>query len=127
MIPRTMDRPRLSSAASRLAAISPARGNGWHRWIAAGSRGGELTGSDVKFISSGGYDRSRMSASKIILFGDRSLRRAISEYVTHYHTKRNHQGNVLLFPRDTEMRGARPVHCRERLGGLLRYYHNEAA
>jgi putative transposase len=67
--------------------------------------------------------------SKIILFGDRSLRRAISEYVTHYHTERNHQGksNVLLFPRDTEMRGGRPVHCRERLGGLLRYYHNEAA
>ena len=30
------------------------------------------------------------------------------------------KGNVLLFPRDTDTR-------RERLGGLLRYYHQEAA
>ena len=67
--------------------------------------------------------------SKIILFGDRSLRRAVSEYVAHYHTERNHQGksNVLLFPDVMEMRGSRPVRCRERLGGLLRYYHQEAA
>ena len=41
--------------------------------------------------------------SKVILFGERSLRRALSEYVEHYHAERNHQGkgNVLLFPRDT--------------------------
>src|SRR5439155_21988916 len=41
--------------------------------------------------------------SKIILIGERSLRRALSEYVAHYHTERNHQGkgNLLLFPRDT--------------------------
>jgi putative transposase len=30
--------------------------------------------------------------SKIILFGERSLRRAMKEYVEHYHTERNHQG-----------------------------------
>jgi putative transposase len=67
--------------------------------------------------------------SKIILFGDRSLRRAVSEYVAHYHTERNHQGksNVLLFPDVTEVRSSRPVQCRERLSGLLRYYHQEAA
>jgi transposase InsO family protein len=67
--------------------------------------------------------------SKIILFGERSLRRALSEYVEHYHAERNHQGksNVLLFPRVTEMRRGGPVQCRERLGGLLRYYHQEAA
>jgi hypothetical protein len=42
--------------------------------------------------------------SKVILFGERSLRRALSEYVEHYHAERNHQekGNVLLFPGDTE-------------------------
>jgi hypothetical protein len=53
----------------------------------------------------------------------------VSEYVAHYRTERNHQGksNVLLFPDVTEMRGSRPVRCRERLGGLLRYYHQEAA
>jgi putative transposase len=67
--------------------------------------------------------------SKVILFGDRSLRRAVSEYVAHYHAERNHQGksNALLFPDAAEMRGSRPVRCRERLGGLLRYYHQDAA
>jgi putative transposase len=67
--------------------------------------------------------------SKLILFGERSLRRALSEYVAHYHAERNHQGkaNVLLFPRVTETCRDGPVQCRERLGGLLHYYHREAA
>ena len=67
--------------------------------------------------------------SKVILVGERSLRRALSEYVEHFHAERNHQGkgNVLLFPRDTEIRREQPVRCRERLGGLLRYYHQEVA
>src|SRR5262245_31838088 len=67
--------------------------------------------------------------SKVILFGERSLRRALKEYVEHYHAERNHQGkgNVLLFPGDTHVRIEGPVQCRERLGGLLRYYHQEAA
>ena len=44
--------------------------------------------------------------SKVILLGERSLRRALNEYVEHYHAERNHQGkgNVLLFPRDTDVR-----------------------
>src|SRR5207248_1817056 len=69
------------------------------------------------------------SLSKVILLGERSLRRALSEYVEHYHAERNHQGmgNVLLFPRETNIHRAGPVQCRERLGGLLRYYHQEAA
>ena len=67
--------------------------------------------------------------SKVILFGERSLRRALSEYVEHYHAERNHQGksNVLLFRRITETCRDGPAQCRERLGGLLRYYHQEAA
>ena len=67
--------------------------------------------------------------SKIILFGERSLRRALGEYVEHYHAERNHQGkgNVLLFPRDTNIHREGTVQCRERLGGLLRYYHQLAA
>jgi putative transposase len=65
---------------------------------------------------------------KVILFGERSLRRALSEYVGHYHAERNHQGkgNVLLFPRSANTRRDGHVQCRERLGGLLRYYHQEA-
>jgi hypothetical protein len=62
--------------------------------------------------------------SKAILLGERSLRRALNEFVEHYHAERNHQrkGNVLLFPRDTVVRREGPVQCRERLGGLLRLY-----
>jgi hypothetical protein len=67
--------------------------------------------------------------SKVILFGERSLRRALSDYVDHFHAERNHQGkgNVLLFPRANDRQREGPVRCRERLGGLLRYYDREAA
>lgn len=67
--------------------------------------------------------------SKLILFGERSLRRALQHYLTHYHQERNHQGrdNVLLFPRADETCRENPVQCRDRLGGLLRYYHRETA
>ena len=67
--------------------------------------------------------------SKLILFGERSLRRALDQYLAHFHAERNHQGksNVLLFPRNVAVSRDQPVHCRERLGGLLRYYHREAA
>ena len=69
--------------------------------------------------------------SRLILFGEASLRRALREYSAHYHGERNHQGknNVLLFP-SAPAREARldaSVACRERLGGLLKYYHGEAA
>ena len=67
--------------------------------------------------------------SKLVLFGERSLRRALSEYVEHFQAERNHQGkgNVLLFPRDTDICREGPVQSRERHDGLLRYYHREAA
>jgi putative transposase len=67
--------------------------------------------------------------SKVILFGERSLRRALSNFVDHFHAERNHQGkgNVLLFPRVTDRQREGPVRCHERLGGLLRYYYREAA
>ncbi|MFZ2145484.1 MAG: helix-turn-helix domain-containing protein [Xanthobacteraceae bacterium] len=67
--------------------------------------------------------------SKVVLFGEGSLRRALSEYVEHFHAEQNHQGkgNVLLFPRSANTRRGGHVQCRERLGGLLRYYHQEAA
>jgi putative transposase len=67
--------------------------------------------------------------SKLILFGENSLRRALTEYVVHFPGERNHQGkgNVLLFPEpvDKGIPGDR-VNCRHRLGGLLRYYTRAA-
>jgi len=69
--------------------------------------------------------------SKLILFGEASLRRVLSEYLAHFHAERNHQGkgNVILFPsnRSSVSGSDRSVRCRERLGGLLKYYHREAA
>ena len=69
--------------------------------------------------------------SKLILFGEASLRRVLREYLIYFHQERNHQGtgNVLLFPqpRQSAPSAERSVHCRERLGGLLKYYHREAA
>ena len=69
--------------------------------------------------------------SRLILFGERSLQRALQQYVVHHHEERNHQGkeNLILYPLETK--GARnrraAVRCRERLGGLLKYYEREAA
>ena len=69
--------------------------------------------------------------SKLILFGEASLRRVLREYLTHFRQERNHQGkgNVLLFPlnRQSAPSSDRSVRCRERLGGLLKYYHRQAA
>ena len=59
-----------------------------------------------------------------------SLRRALREYLTHFHHERNHQGkgNVLLFPSSQEPTSCQDqaVRCRERLGGLLKYYYRQA-
>src|ERR1700716_4605595 len=34
--------------------------------------------------------------SKVILFGERSLRRALVDYVDHFHAERNHQGRAMF-------------------------------
>ena len=67
--------------------------------------------------------------SRILLFGEGSLRHVLHEYVEHYHQERNHQGkgNVLLFPSSQQEEDKSPIRCRERLGGLLKYYRREAA
>ncbi len=66
--------------------------------------------------------------SKLILFGEESLRRALNEYVRHFLHERNHQGkdNVILFPSEETADENAPIHCKERLGGPLKYYHREA-
>ena len=68
--------------------------------------------------------------ARLILWGEASLRHVLTPYVEHFHHERNHQGkgNVLLFPassQNSEGKGA--IYCRERLGGLLKYYAHEAA
>ena len=68
--------------------------------------------------------------SRMILFGKKSLRYVLTAYLAHYHTERPHQGkgNVMLFPSaQAASDSERMIECRERLGGLLRYYHHKAA
>jgi putative transposase len=68
--------------------------------------------------------------SRLILFGERTLRHALSEFEAHYHQERPHQGkgNVVLMP-SPHHRTARQGHvpCQERLGGLLKYHCRKAA
>ena len=66
---------------------------------------------------------------RMIFFGEASLHRALREYVVHYHRERNHQGldNRLIMPEDHVGQRSGRVQCRERLGGMLRYYHQRAA
>jgi transposase InsO family protein len=67
----------------------------------------------------------------VILFGEGSLRRVLLEYLRHYNHERNHQGrsNRILSPRPQDRVGepGGTLRCRERLGGLLRFYWREAA
>ena len=66
---------------------------------------------------------------RLIIFGEAMLRNAVGGFLTHYHTERNHQGlgNRILQPGEEMGRKIGPVECRERLGGLLRYYYRKAA
>ncbi len=67
--------------------------------------------------------------SKMIFFGEKSLRRALAEFTEHYHSERNHQGirNKIIDYREEGGLKSSPVQCRERLGGMLRYYYRDAA
>ncbi len=66
---------------------------------------------------------------RMIFFGERSLWNAINEFVEFYHHERNHQGlgNRLIDPGDEISSTDGVVSCRERLGGLLKYYYRKAA
>jgi transposase InsO family protein len=85
---------------------------------------------------------------RMILLGEPMLRRAIAEYVAHYNAERTHQGlgNRRIEPlapdsSSGQQPASRPtpppspapspapgqILCRERLGGLLKFYHRSAA
>ena len=69
--------------------------------------------------------------SRIVPFGEEGLRRALNEFVPHYHKERNHQGkdNLLLFPsaEPSSLPGGDAIECKQRLGGMLKYYYRQAA
>ena len=67
--------------------------------------------------------------SKAILFSEDALWRIMKHLKDHYHEERNHQGveNKLLFPRTEMPQTEGTIKCKERLGGVLKFYHREAA
>ena len=66
---------------------------------------------------------------RMIFFGEDSLHNNVREYLTHYHTERNHQGlgNRLIEPLKWTGNPTGDVHRTERLGGMLNYYFRDAA
>ena len=61
--------------------------------------------------------------SRMSFLGKASLRHAITQYMTHYHGERNHQGlDNALIAGAPQVDGVARIRRRPRLGGLLNYY-----
>ena len=65
----------------------------------------------------------------MIFFGENMLRNAVGEYLTHYHSERNHQGlgNAIIEPNDEVGQAHGEIECHQRLGGMLKYYYRNTA
>ena len=63
---------------------------------------------------------------RMIFFGEASLRRAIAEYLDHYHAERSHQGLGNDRIENREFARAGEIRCRQRLGGILKHYYRAA-
>jgi putative transposase len=78
----------------------------------------------------------RECLNRVIPLGEGHLRALVSEYMDHYHSERPHQGlgnRMIAAERlpaandDGRSCAVGAVRRRERLGGLLSYYHRDAA
>jgi putative transposase len=67
--------------------------------------------------------------TRIVVVGQGAMEYVIRQYLSHYHTERNHQGldNQLIMREEAGGGHIGPVMRRARLGGLLSYYYREAA
>jgi putative transposase len=64
---------------------------------------------------------------RLIPIGERHFRKAVHEYVAHYHFERNHQGlgnRLIVGPPGID--GTCRVRRHSRLGGLLNFYERAA-
>jgi len=64
----------------------------------------------------------------LLILNARHLERTLTDFIDHYHEERPHQGlgNEFITPPPTVI-SAGPLKCRERLGGLLKFYFRDAA
>jgi transposase InsO family protein len=64
--------------------------------------------------------------SRLVLFGEAGLRRAIDQFIEHHHEERNHQGvgNVLPFP-SGERQDAGPIRCSVEARRLITPRHRQ--
>lgn len=110
----------------------PVFGKDFTRWLKLAdvtsvrlpSRSPNLNAYAERFVGS----IRRECLDRVIPLGEQHLRLLVREYVAHYNLERNHQGlgNRLLAPQqDNHVVG--PIRRRERLGGLLNFYHRDAA
>ena len=62
---------------------------------------------------------------KMLIFGEVHLRHIVSSYIEHYHQERPHQSldNNIITPLP---QGNGKIECKERLGGLLKFYRRAA-
>jgi putative transposase len=67
--------------------------------------------------------------NRMIFIGQASLRRAVAEYMNHYHGERNHQGleNRLIHVPAAVTANVGAIYRRARLGGTLNFYYRKAA
>jgi putative transposase len=66
---------------------------------------------------------------RMIFVGQASLRRAVAEYMDHYHAERNHQAlaNRLIHLHTIVTANDSAIRRRTRLGGTLNFYYRQAA
>ena len=82
--------------------------------------------------SSGSFKRIQVEClDHFLIFGEKHFDYLVREYVEHYHTERPHQGlgNRLVTgePPPALPDSGIAIHCRSRLGGLLKHYCKVAA
>jgi putative transposase len=66
---------------------------------------------------------------RMVPLGESHLRAAVRDFVDHYHGERHHQGldNELISPAADDVGETGPIKCRERQGGVLKFYYRDAA
>ena len=88
------------------------------------ARSPNLNGFAERFV---GSIRAECLA-RIVPLGEGHLRAAVRAFFDHYYEERPDQSlsNELIAPKTPSV-GRGPVRCRERLGGVLKFYYRAAA